>query len=325
MCKSSFSIDHRIKNGKSWIKHIDGVPFRKLADENNVSPAKVFLQTKEEMNNLPNNTWLTLNYCNRFSGILVVDGKYIKVKGYHQKIPFIYGIDYLKHDFPVGILSPSENEEAFRRYFRLLKTCNYPLRVVICDNILPALKPGLLRYYPKAKIQLCHNHHLEGIRQKLHIRTEETHQLFFHKLNEYILKKKRKKKTKEELNKSLHNIFIKYGRKNLLRQSILIDIYKRKENLFTYQNIPHCPKDTNLIELFNSHLNARLNSIKGFKSFKNASRFLNAYLIRRRTKRYTDCSQKFKHLNGKCPIELTIKKQANMPEILSKYQLKCKR
>jgi transposase-like protein len=278
------------------------------------------------MNNLPNNTWLTMNYCNRFSGIIVVDGKYIKVKGYHKKIPFIYGIDYLKHDLPVGILSPSENEESFRRYFRLLKTCNYPLQVVICDDILPALKPGLLHYYPKAKIQLCHNHYLENIRQKTRIRTEEQHQLFFHKLNEYIFKSKvENKKNKEELNKSLHHIFTKYARNNLLRQSVLIDIYKKEENLFTYQNIPHCPRDTNLIELFNSHLNARLTSIKGFKSFKNAERFLNAYLIRRRTKRYTDCSQKFKYLNGKYPLELTIKKQANMPEIISKYQPDSKR
>ncbi len=278
------------------------------------------------MNSLSNNTWLTMSYCNRFSGVIVVDGKFIKVKGYHKKIPFIYGIDYLKHDLPVGILSPSENEEAFRRYFRLLKTCNYPLQVVICDDILPALKPGLLYYYPKAKIQLCHNHYLENIRQKTRIRTEEQHLLFFHKLNEYIFKSKvEEKKTKEELNKSLHNIFTKYARKNLLRQSVLIDIYKKEENLFTYQNIPHCPRDTNLIELFNSHLNARLTSIKGFKSFKNAERFLNAYLIRRRTKKYTDCSQKFKYLNGKYPLELTIKKQANMPEIISKYQPDSKR
>lgn len=274
------------------------------------------------MDNLPNNTWLTVKYCNRFSGILVIDGKYIKVKGYNKKIPFIYGIDYLKHDFPVDILSPSESEEAFRRYFRLLKTCNYPLQVVICDDILSALKPGLLYYYPKAKIQLCQNHYLEDIRQKLHVRTETNHQLFFHKLNEYIFKKS---KTNEELNAALHNIFIKYARNSLLRQIILIDIYKKAEYLFTYRNIPRCPKDTNLIELFNSHLNARLTSIKGFKSFKNAERFLNAYLIRRRTKPYTDCSQKFKHLNSKCPIELTIKKQANLPEIISKYQLKMKR
>jgi transposase-like protein len=255
------------------------------------------------MDKLPDNTWLTVKYCNRFSGILVIDGKHIKVKGFNKKIPFIYGIDYLKHDFPVGILSPSESEEAFRKYFRLLKTCNYPLQVVICDDILSSLKPGLLYYYPKAKIQLCHNHCLEGIRQKLHFRTEEQHQLFFHKLNEYIFKRNQRK---DKLNQSLHNIFIKYARNNLLRQSILIDIYKKSEYLFNYRNIPHCPKDTNLIELFNSHLNARLNSIKGFQSFQNAERFLNAYLIRRRTKPYTDCSQKFKHLNGKYPMELTV-------------------
>ena len=59
------------------------------------------------MDSLPENTWLSANYCNRWSGRLVVDGKYVKVKGYDQKIPFIYGIDYLTHDIPVGLLAPT--------------------------------------------------------------------------------------------------------------------------------------------------------------------------------------------------------------------------
>ena len=88
------------------------------------------------MDSLPDNTWLTAKYCNRFCGILVVDGKYVKVRGYKQKIPFIYGIDYLTHDIPVGVLAPTESTEAFRKYFRLLKTCNYPLQIVICDDVI---------------------------------------------------------------------------------------------------------------------------------------------------------------------------------------------
>ncbi|OGM99246.1 MAG: hypothetical protein A3C71_01175 [Candidatus Yanofskybacteria bacterium RIFCSPHIGHO2_02_FULL_43_15c] len=87
------------------------------------------------MNKLPENTWLSREYCNRWSGRLVVDGKYVKVKGYDKKIPFIYGIDYLSHDIPVGVLAPSENEWAFNKFFNLLHTVRYPLQIVIADDI----------------------------------------------------------------------------------------------------------------------------------------------------------------------------------------------
>ncbi|EKD42905.1 MAG: hypothetical protein ACD_72C00535G0001 [uncultured bacterium] len=112
-CKRSFSVDHRRKELPFWISHVDGIPLRKLADERNLSPARVYQNIKKEMDDLPDSNWLTVNYCNRFCGILVMDGKYVKVKGYKQKIPFIYGIDYLTHDIVIGLLAPSENEEAF--------------------------------------------------------------------------------------------------------------------------------------------------------------------------------------------------------------------
>jgi len=52
-------------------------------------------------------------YCNRWSGILNVDGKYVKIRGQKKKIPFIYSIDFLTHDLPVGGLFPSESYQAF--------------------------------------------------------------------------------------------------------------------------------------------------------------------------------------------------------------------
>lgn len=75
-----FSIDHRQKQKPLWVAHIDGVPLRKLADENSLSTAQTYARIVAETNSLPDNTWLTAKYCNRFSGILIVDGKYVKVK-----------------------------------------------------------------------------------------------------------------------------------------------------------------------------------------------------------------------------------------------------
>ncbi len=292
---------------------MDGIPFRKLADEHGLSHAQVYARVIKEMDQLPTNTRLTYDYCNRFSGILVVDGKYVKVKGYKQKIPFIYGIDYLTHDIPVGILVPSESEEAFRKFFRLLKTCNYPLRMVVCDDVISALNPGLKYHYPKAKIQLCQNHYIENIRQQLHVRTKNNHQHFFNSLCKYVF---REYKDDSQLDQSLRHVLTQRAKKDIQRQSIVMDVHKRRKELFTYKQIPNCPKDTNLIELFNSHMNARLKSIKGFQSLQSAKRWLNAYIIRRRTKPFTDCAGRFKKLNGKTSLEITIKKTVDWPNIL---------
>ena len=69
--------------------------------------------------------------------------------------------------------------------------------------------------------------------------------------------------------------------------------------------VKHTPRTNNLIESFNSHLQGRLKTIKGFESFNHAELWLNAYFLRRRTKKFTDCEGKFKSLNGKSSIEIT--------------------
>ena len=264
------------------------------------------------MDKLPDNTWLTAKYCNRFCGILIVDGKYVKVKGYHEKIPFIYGLDYLTHDPVVGILATGESNEAFLKFFRLLKTCDYPLQIVAADD-RSSLIPALKHYYPKALVQLCQNHYVENIRQQLRIRTDTKHHLFFHSLCKHVFQEHTDDR---QLNDALHHLLTKRAENDPVRQTIVMDIHRRRKELFAYAQVPHCPQNTNLIELYNSHLQARLKSIKGFKSFHAAERWLNAHLIRRRTKPFTDCEEKFKKLNGKTSLEMTLKKQAEWPDIL---------
>lgn len=83
-----------------------------------------------ELTQLPDNTELTKEFCTYSSGILIVDGKYIKVRGYKQKIPFIYGIDYETHDILFGLLVAAEDEVAFLKVFTILKGLNYPLQAL---------------------------------------------------------------------------------------------------------------------------------------------------------------------------------------------------
>jgi len=292
------------------------VPFRKLGNENQLSGKQTFLRIKKELVQLPANDQLTKILCdpNRFSKILILDGKYVGVKGFNQKIPFIYGIDYLSHDIPYGDLFVSEDEMAFSVFFGRLKTLGYFPKVVVADD-RAGLKQALNKVFLYARLQLCHNHYLENIRRLLKVRTETKYQDFFNSLRLHVFKQPEQE---QQVIFGLKHLMQKHVSGNALLQNIVSEIYTRKEDLFNYLNIWDCPNNTNLIELYNSHLNGRLKTIKGFQSFESARLWLNAYLIRRRTKPLTDCEPKFKRLNKHASLEWTIKKQAQWPDDLKR-------
>ena len=116
------------------MEHLDGKPLRKIADKENLSKSAVGRKYLKELKKFPHNNSITKRYCNRFCGILVVDGKYVKVRGYEKKIPLLWGIDYFSHDLPVFDLAPSENYASWLKYFGYLKSIKYPLQIVICDD-----------------------------------------------------------------------------------------------------------------------------------------------------------------------------------------------
>ena len=255
---------------------------------------------------------ITLQYCEYMSGILIIDGKYVKLRGYKKKIPFIYAIDYETHDILFGILAPAEDETTFLQFFQTLKELHYPLRVVVADD-RTSVPLALKQVYPDVPLQLCLNHYVENIREQLHIRTDETHRHFFRSLKKYVFDEY---ENDEKLNAALHHVWTEHCKNIPLRQAIVLQIDKRRKELFIYKTIPNCPNNTNLIELFNSHFNPRLKLLKGFKNKPHALLWLNGLLLRRRTKPFTDCGPKFRHLNRKCSLQMSMKKQAEWPEIL---------
>lgn len=311
-CRHWFKVDHRQTRKPLWTLHIDGIPFRKLGHIHGMSGKQIYCRVFDKLKQLPQNTNLTRELCKYSSGILIIDGKYVKVRGYKKKIPFIYGIDYETHDTLFGILVPEEDERAFLKCFRILKELQYPLTVVVADD-RSALPLALKQVFPSVPLQLCQNHYLENIRQKLHVRTDFTHQHFFNSLKKHVFDEYT---DDEQLNTALHHVLSERSEHLLIRQNIVMAIHHSRKELFAYQNIPNCPNNTNLIELFNSHFNGRLKTIKGFKTKEHAALWLNALLIRRRTQPFTDCDTKFKHLNGKSSLQMTIEKQADWPDIL---------
>lgn len=320
-CRHTFSIDYRHKEEPFWIPHVDGIPLRKLGDERGLSPGRTYARVKREFDRLPDNTELTKQCCAYSSGILVVDGKFVKVRGHAHKIPFIYGMDYLTHDIPVAQLSMAESGTAFDAFFAKLKACGYPLTIVVADD-RSSMESALKRQFPQALIQRCQSHYVENVRHSLHTRTHAAHRRFFNSLKKQVFDEY---KDDGRLNEALRHLLAERCNGDPLREAIVLDIDRRRDELFAYKKVPGCPANTNLIELYNSHLNGRLKTIKGFKSFPAAERWLNAYTLRRRTKTLTDCGSKFKHLNGTCSLTQALKKQAHWPDILGIQQPKTKR
>ena len=290
------------------------MPLRKLAGKYDLSHPQVHARVKSELNSFSSNTELTHKYCNRFCGIFVVDGKYVKVRGYEKKIPLIYGIDYLTHDIPLAILAASENYQAYARFFRLLHILDYPLRVVISDDV-DCLKHAVKRIYPKTIVQACWTHYLENIRRLLNVRTEDKYQEFFVALCRYVFNKSIKRTSTKSLMARLDKTLTYCRPSDDLTRAIIFDILKKQRELFAFQYLKDCPNTTNLIEVYNSHLEGRLKTIKGFQSFSSAESWLNAYIIRRRTRPFTDCNTKFKHLNGITSLENTLKRDTELPDI----------
>lgn len=299
-----------------WIEHVDGVPFRKLGDENQLSGKQTFLRVGREINRLPENYQLTQDLCDpkRFSGILIVDGKYVAVRPFEKKIPFIWGMDYLTHDIPYGDLYPAEDEASFSQFFQKLYDLGYNIKIVVADD-RDGLKQALNKVFPYAKLQLCHNHYLENIRRDLKLRSDKTkkYERFFNSLKLHVFTEGT---DEQKITQGLMHVFYKRTEGKRRLQNIVTTIKHRQTDLFNYLKVPGCPNTTNIIESYNSHLQGRLETIKGFQSFESARKWLNAYVIRRRTKKLTDCKGKFRPLNKHCSLEFTIKKQAQWPDVL---------
>ena len=288
---------------KLLFAHLEGRSFRSLAAENNVSAPTIYRYCRQGLKELPPCIDVTRKYCNRFCGQLLVDGKFVGVRGYQKKIPVIYGIDYLSHDIPHYLLTRAENYQSCLTFFQSLRLANYPLQAVICDentNIYEAC-----RYiYPDVVVQLCQNHYKENVRSLLEVRKEGTNprHILFMQILEKLFAKKR---SKEELTIIAGRMVKEFSDEPLLLR-ILAELERKELLLFGYQYLKGIPTTTNLIECYNSHLQGRLETIKGFESFQHADLWLNGYFLKRRTKKFTDCEGKFRHLNGKTSLSKTL-------------------
>ena len=278
-----------------------------MSDQYNLSVGKTYTHVSKYLKSLPHIADVTRKYCSRYSGILEVDGKYLKVKGYDRKIPALYGIDYQTHDIPHYKLSVSENYQTCLSFFSSLKLLNYPLQALICDENINIYEAARF-VYPNVVIQLCQKHYKENIRRSLDLTVNPHYGAFMKQIEELFLFKR----TPDDFNRKAEIIFNRY-RQSSLCVAVLTDIHRNQHLLLGWRDGHHIPITTNLIESFNSHLQGRLKSIKGFETFKHADIWLNGYFLRRRTRKFTGCTGKFKSLNGWYSLQKSKKPGVDIP------------
>jgi len=155
-CGKHFSVNTYYLDRKELLNdHLDGISFRKLAVKYDMSKSHAWDICHEELKKLPDNNELTHTYCRRFSQILVCDGKYIHIKGYADKIPLLWGVDYLSHDIPICVLAVAENYQGWAKYFSFFRLINSYPRLIACDDS-SSLKMAARNVFPSVKIQTCY-------------------------------------------------------------------------------------------------------------------------------------------------------------------------
>lgn len=363
------------------LDHLDGISYRKLIKRYQIDKDKLCKIVNSQMARFKNNFEITKQFLNQlnYSGNHIVDGKYVPVKedvGLDKiisgKIPrskkrrkvkkgrvLIWGADYDSHDLPHHEFGESESDFTFDKYFRQLKSIDYPLKSLTADDQQEIIK-AVKRYYPDCVIQLCVKHYLTKVSQELAVgcikikikaREKQINNLFINDERDYIPPSrfcsiKRAVRLSNEIAglefkyellldfqkiiqsilnvddyeialrriKSLQEYFwptrLKtkgyFPKKHVSKiTKLILDFEEHQEYLLNYLKYPHLniPRTTNLIEGYNSQLELRLASIRGFETFETAKNYINAWIIKRRFSKFTDCKDPFKNLNGKVPLE----------------------
>lgn len=238
-----------------------------------------------------------------------MDAKYININGYDRKLAFLWSIDYHKHDFPVILLAKTESFQAWGKFCEIFRILNHFPQLIVCDYHSP-LKIAARYKFPSVKIQTCYNHFKEKIRRDINTRSDNKYRAFSKEIDELLSIKRSEK----DFNRFISNIYNIY-KTDPVALKVILSIEKNKEYFLAFRGFSGAPTTTNMIESFNSHLEARLKPLHHFHSFAHAKLWLNGYVLERRYTKFVSCKMKFKKLNGKRSLDQTKKLDVDLPAL----------
>jgi hypothetical protein len=257
----------------------------------------------------------------KWSGVLVIDGKWIKAydlvskriklskkdrKRLHRFV-WMIGIDSGTGDIPLHSIAEEETKIDIMMYFKQLKTMKYPLVAVISDGIPWYGEAAKKVFGEHIIVQRCTRHFLQRCRDVAE-KDEKKDNISKTKMLIYLIKKIIEADNLEEAKQWLDRL--KRNKHILVKTKIQKWIVKRFKQevkyltaylLETKLDLPHTNND---VENLIGQAEKRLTSIGRFSHWTNAKYYLNAWTLWRRFTPYTDCKGQRKYRNGKSPIEL---------------------
>lgn len=273
---------------------------------------------------LPDSVAIARKFCPLWSGILVFDGKVIRVFDkvalrldhrrlsedelrWMHKMRWLCGVDYGTGDLPHYDLGDSENKIDLVLYFKTLKAINYRLVALICDGNPLIPEAARFVYGKEIIVQRCTRHFVEDLKRLLP--REEERALERATLEQLIISIQRviEAETLEEAGRRSQTIeTCTRVCMSPIKQTMLSLFKRTKEELTAHLLYPelHLPHTTNDVENLFKQLMLRLRPIGRFTHHLYAKNYLNAWALLRRFTPFTDCRGNRKYRNKKTPLEL---------------------
>lgn len=288
---------------------------------------------------LPDSAAVQKKFLPRWSGILIMDGKVVRVYDklstklkrsslsedelrWMNKMRWLCGIDHGTGDLPHYALASSESRIDLVMYFQALKEMKYPLIVVVCDGNPEIPHAAQFVFGNQVVIQRCTRHFLEDLRRLLPTEEDDP------KEREHLMRLIERIKSIIEA-RSIEDMLKWFSelkrecetyRSPIAKQMLkmFLDI---KENLCAHLLHPELglPHTSNDIENLFKQLNLRLRSLGRFFHQMYARDYLNAWALLRRFTPFTDCKGGRRHRNGKAPLTLAGCEIKN----IDPFKLKC--
>jgi len=258
---------------------------------------------------------------NRWSGILILDGKYL-----NKRSVLLLAIDYGTLDIVAWLVCEVESEENYIALINTVETVGYIIRAVVSDgnfSIITLTQPKKLnrtfkgtRNYPRPGIppikhktarlldiphQWCVVHaerELNRYTAKLPKEERKLIDILVHKIL-FSNTIKQSEKWKEKLLEEAFN-------NSVVHKQIAMTIVARWNLLMAHHFIRvkgrKIPKDTNSIENVISYVNTRLKTMRRLRSLNSAEVICNLIVVNFRTKPLINTKNKLKR--GKSPLSL---------------------
>lgn len=263
---------------------------------------------------------------NKWSGILLLDGKYLS-----RKMTLLLAVDFVTCDVVSWSVVKAETSENYKRLIDSVEKCGYKIKALVSD-----LEPSILsltrkrkravslkgtRKYPRPGVKPAKKKkaRLEGIpHQVCLVHVKRDIKTFLANTD-----KRRKQNILNLVHKTLYSKKLStcanYKKKLILslnarsenERKVAEIIIRNWKNIVTHHNHKvgwrRIPKDSNTVENVIAYLNQRLKTLRRLRSIKSASNITNLIIVNFRTKSLINTKSKYKR--NKCPLALTTGKK----------------